>query len=209
MARRPVAPLEPGWVVVGGLPVYHRAFVHPSAEAVPIVHVHGFGISGTYLEPTAALLAAHHSCYVPDLPGMGRSLRPEQRLDLPGLSRAIVAYCDALGIDRAVFVGTSLGCCLPALAVPGDDALPHARAPSPLCAPTLVIAGRRDPLVRLERASIFEGLPDVHCIAVPGAHALNYSAPDLVAELVEAFLRGEPLATPTGVRSEVEVLAVG
>ena len=58
----------------------------PAADAM--VHVHGFGISGTYLEPTAALLASHYRTFVPDLPGMGRSIRPAGGLDLPGLAKA-------------------------------------------------------------------------------------------------------------------------
>ena len=75
-----------------------------------MVHVHGFGISGTYLEPTAALLADRYPTYVPDLPGMGRSMRPSRPLDLPGLAAALISYCDAVGVERATFVGNSLGC---------------------------------------------------------------------------------------------------
>ena len=85
MARAPLEPLQPGWVLVDGAPVYHRWYCPPDAKG-DLVHVHGFGISGTYLEPTAALLAARDRTFVPDLPGMGRSLRPPQPLDLPGLA---------------------------------------------------------------------------------------------------------------------------
>jgi pimeloyl-ACP methyl ester carboxylesterase len=77
-----------------------------------------------------------------------------------------------------------------------------------LDAPTLVIAGLRDPLVHLERVTVFSGLHDVTCVSVPGAHALNFSAPELVSELTEAFLDGAPLVTTTGVRSGVTVLDV-
>jgi pimeloyl-ACP methyl ester carboxylesterase len=110
MARQPRRPLEPGWVLVDGLPVYHRFSEAASAEAVPLVHVHGFAISGTYMEPTAALLATDHRTYVPDLPGMGRSLRPPQRPDLESLATALVHYLDVLGVERATFIGNSLGC---------------------------------------------------------------------------------------------------
>ena len=108
--RVPVPPLEPEWLIVDQLPLFHRVHVRDDHRGVPIVHVHGFGISGTYLEPTAAVLAAQHPTYVPDLPGMGRSLRPKHGLDLPGLARALVAYCDAVGVDKPVLVGNSLGC---------------------------------------------------------------------------------------------------
>jgi len=97
-------------LIVDGLPVYHRVDLDAGATAPAIVHVHGFGISGTYLEPTAALLAPRYRTFVPDLPGMGRSHRPTEPLDLPGLARAVVAYCDAAGVGQATFVGNSLGC---------------------------------------------------------------------------------------------------
>ena len=110
VTRRPVPPLVPGWVIVDGLPVFHRVCLDAGPGADSIVHVHGFGISGTYLEPTAARLAPRHNTFVPDLPGMGRSMRPERTLDLPGLARALASYCDAVGVERATFVGNSLGC---------------------------------------------------------------------------------------------------
>ena len=41
-------------------------------------------------------------------------------------------------------------------------------------------------------------LPHVDAVRVPGAHALNYSDPQLIAELIEAHIAGEPLVTQTG-----------
>ena len=57
---------------------------------------------------------------------------------------------------------------------PTLECLPH------LVMPTLVIAGDRDPLVRIDRVHVFAGLPHVHAVKVHGAHALNYSAPELI-----------------------------
>jgi hypothetical protein len=51
-------------------------------------------------------------------------------------------------------------------------------------------------------------LPHLDIVVVPGAHALNYSAPELIAELVEAHLAGQPLATPTGPRRVVKTVDV-
>ena len=110
MTRRPVPPLQPRWLIVDGLPMFHRVCLDAGPGADSLVHVHGFGISGTYLEPTAARLAPRHNTYVPDLPGMGRSMRPDHALDVPGLAKALVSYCDAVGVERATFVGNSLGC---------------------------------------------------------------------------------------------------
>ena len=90
--------------------MYQRSALEAPADAPTIVHVHGFGISGTYLERTAVLLAPSYRTYVPDLPGMGRSMRPTPTHDLPALARALIHYLDAIGVERATFVGNSLGC---------------------------------------------------------------------------------------------------
>ena len=67
--------------------MFHRSSLDSGDAADAMVHVHGFGISGTYLEPTAALLAPHYRTFVPDLPGMGRIIRPEGDSTYPGLRR--------------------------------------------------------------------------------------------------------------------------
>src|SRR4051794_34996961 len=252
MRRSTTPPLEPGWVLVDGRPVFHRTF-HPPRPTSPIVHVHGFGISGTYLEPTAALLARRHDTYVPDLPGMGRSIPPDAPLDLPGLARAVVSYCDVVGVERATFVGNSLGCpIIVELATTFPDRIERAVLVSPAGGPnnqplvralgqmavdglreplsmvpiavrdylrfgalqslslfksmtqyptlerlpnlsvrTLVIGGERDPLVNIDRAFVLSVLPHVDVVQVPGAHALNFSAPELIAELIDAHGQGE------------------
>jgi pimeloyl-ACP methyl ester carboxylesterase len=270
MKRRPVEPLRPGWVIVGDLPMYHRYALDAPPDAPVVVHVHGFGISGTYLERAAALLAPRHRTYVPDLPGMGRSMRPESSPDLPGLARAVIEYCDAIGIERATFVGNSLGCpIIIEIASAYPDRIERAVLVSPaggpnnqpmgrairqmmfdaprepvgllpiavgdylrfgllqgwglfkamiayptlerlrnLVVPTLVIAGQRDPLVDLERVHVFSGLPHVDVVAVTGAHALNFSHPELIAGLIDAFMEGRPLVAPPGSTESVVVLEV-
>lgn len=269
MTRLPVPPLEPQWVIVDGLPVFHRICLDAGPTADAIVHVHGFGISGTYLEPTAARLAPRHRTYVPDLPGMGRSIRPPQPLDLPGLARALMSYCDTVGVERATLVGNSLGCpIIVEVATAFPDRITHAVLVSPaggpnnqplarairqmavdglreprsmvpiavrdylrfgalrslslfkamtryptlerlrhMVMPTLVIAGDRDPLVRMDRVHVFSGLPHVQALKVHGAHALNYSSPELIASLIEAFVSGRPLST-SDVGGMVEVLEI-
>ena len=62
-----------------------------------------------------------------------------------------------------------------------------------LAVPTLVIAGARDPLVKMSRAFVLAALPHVTAVRVPGAHALNFSAPDLIAELIDAQIGARPL----------------
>jgi pimeloyl-ACP methyl ester carboxylesterase len=77
-----------------------------------------------------------------------------------------------------------------------------------LVVPTLVVAGVRDPLVRIANAPRLAVLPHVDAVRVPGAHALNYSDPQLIAELIEAHIAGEPLVTQTGRRSVVAAVSV-
>jgi hypothetical protein len=66
----------------------------------------------------------------------------------------------------------------------------------------------RDPLVRIANAPRLAVLPHVDAVSVPGAHALNYSDPQLIAELIKAHIDGEPLTTETGRRSVVQHVSV-
>ncbi|HSJ60797.1 MAG TPA: alpha/beta fold hydrolase [Jiangellaceae bacterium] len=79
-------------------------------RGLPIVHIHGFGISGAYLMPTARLLADRWVNVVPDLPGYGRSERRDHVLDIPALAEALIAVLDHLDFDQVVLVGNSMGC---------------------------------------------------------------------------------------------------
>jgi pimeloyl-ACP methyl ester carboxylesterase len=113
VSRLPVPPLEPQWVIVDGLPVFHRTYMDAGPTADAVVHVHGFAISGT-------------------------------------LFKAMTSYPTLERVRNLVM-------------------------------PTLVIAGDRDPLVRIDRAHVFAGLPNVQAVKVRGAYALNYSEPELIA----------------------------
>lgn len=105
--------LEPGWqhhvMMVDGRRVFIRSTIDRTDE-VPMVHVHGFGISGSYLMPTARLLADSARQVVPDLPGYGRSQRPPKPLTIPQLADSLVRILDAMGIERAILIGNSMGC---------------------------------------------------------------------------------------------------
>ena len=102
-----------GWcerrVRVGSRDLFYRVSTGPT-DAVPIVHLHGFGISGSYLMPTARLLARQAVNIVPDLPGYGRSHRRDHTLDIPELAEAVLGLLDALALDKVVLLGNSMGC---------------------------------------------------------------------------------------------------
>jgi len=81
----------------------------PESAELPVVLVHGSPGSGEVLEKLANLLAPQFRVIVPDLPGFGASTR-----DLPDYSfRAhgeyLIELLDALHVDRAQFVGFSMG----------------------------------------------------------------------------------------------------
>jgi pimeloyl-ACP methyl ester carboxylesterase len=102
----------PGWreqyVTVHG----RRVFVRLGPEApgtTPLVHVHGFAVSGTYLMPTAAALAHRATSIVPDLPGYGHSKGWGHVLGISSLAWALLETLDALGLPRATLIGNSMG----------------------------------------------------------------------------------------------------
>ena len=78
-----------------------------------------------------------------------------------------------------------------------------------LTAPTLVIAGNRDPLVDVGRAHVFEDLPHVDAVRVSGAHALNFSRPQLIAHLIQSHMDGAPLVAPPGSSDTVDPVEIG
>jgi pimeloyl-ACP methyl ester carboxylesterase len=110
---RDVRTMPGGWteerLQVAGRTVFYRRGEGPE-DAVPIVHVHGFGISGSYLMPTAERLTGHAVNIVPDLPGYGRSQRRARTLGIPALAESLMAVVDALGFEKVVLVGNSMGC---------------------------------------------------------------------------------------------------
>lgn len=86
----------------------HRAPVGVP-DAPPMVHIHGFAISGSVLLPTAKILSQRFDTYVPDLPGHGRSAGPATPLDFIGFADSVVRFLDAVGLERASLVGNSMG----------------------------------------------------------------------------------------------------
>ena len=253
----PMPPLVGRWTTVAGLRVFSRVAETSETSATPIVHVHGFAISGRYLEPTAARLASHYPTYVPDLPGHGYSEKPRRPLGIPEQAEALAGYLDAVGVPRAVVLGNSTGCLVAAefahrypdriecaiLVSPAGGrhnrplgrglvqlARDGLREPPSLAriavpdyvrfglvnsvqafrrmtryptserlmhvpVPFLAVIGTRDPLIsssQMER--IFRSPADIDLVRhIDAAHAINFSHPESLARLVDAYLRGQPL----------------
>jgi pimeloyl-ACP methyl ester carboxylesterase len=109
LAGAPHSALAEHWTTVAGVKVFYRESRKPVAGPV-MMHVHGFGLSGRYLLPTAELLAEEFHTLVPDLPGFGRSGGANYRLDVPDLAHAAAAFLDDRNIASATLVGNSMGC---------------------------------------------------------------------------------------------------
>lgn len=97
-------------VQVDGRDVFVRVSEPPVPDATPIVHVHGFGISGASLLPTAERLTTIATNVVPDLPGHGRSARWDHVMGIPALAESVVELLGILEMERVVLVGNSMGC---------------------------------------------------------------------------------------------------
>lgn len=75
-----------------------------------VLLLHGFLGRGADWDPVALRLARHLRLLAPDLPGHGRALGlPDGAYTMDGAADALVATLDAAGIDRAAFVGYSMG----------------------------------------------------------------------------------------------------
>ncbi|WP_426622954.1 alpha/beta fold hydrolase [Leifsonia sp. McL0607] len=109
LPRRPASSLAEHWTRIDGVDVFYREAPGPP-DAPVMMHVHGFGLSGRYLLPTAERLVDTFHTFVPDLPGFGRSGGSPRGLDVPDLAHAAVRFLDDRGVERATLVGNSMGC---------------------------------------------------------------------------------------------------
>jgi pimeloyl-ACP methyl ester carboxylesterase len=107
--RRPASSLAEKWTTIDDIDVFYRESPEPP-DAPVMVHLHGFGLSGRYLLPTAALLSDDFHTFVPDLPGFGRSGKAPDQLDVPDLAHAAARFLDDRGVESATLVGNSMGC---------------------------------------------------------------------------------------------------
>jgi pimeloyl-ACP methyl ester carboxylesterase len=96
---------------IGGLTMHARVSVDPAPrDRLPVILVHGLGMSSRYMIPLAKHLAPHVRVYAPDLPGFGSSDKPHDVLTVRELANALADWMRAIGVERASLVGNSLGC---------------------------------------------------------------------------------------------------
>jgi 2-hydroxy-6-oxonona-2,4-dienedioate hydrolase len=96
---------------VNGLRMHSLVSIEPVPSTAPVVVlVHGSGLSGRYMIPTARELTADFRVYVPDFPGFGDSDKPEKMPDVPSLADWLTAWIRAIGLEHPSLLGNSFGC---------------------------------------------------------------------------------------------------
>src|ERR687897_25764 len=220
-------------VRVGGGQLFYRRATGP-ADAVPILHLHGFAISGAYLMPTARRLVRHGVNIVPDLPGYGRSRRRGGPLDNSDPSDAVVSPAGGIHnqpLPRALVQlfqdGMRESPRMARVAVPDYvrfgplsalrlfhqlTLFPSLERLVHTPVPALAVLGSRDPLmpgpprvVEVARMS-----PEhVSVVVIHGAaHAINFSHPGELANVISAWLEGHEIIDDPDEPGEARVFPV-
>jgi pimeloyl-ACP methyl ester carboxylesterase len=155
------------------------AFTLDAGAGPPVVLLHGLGATNASMLPTLVDLARDHRVVAPDLPGFGDSGKPPVDYAPAFFARWLTAYLDALGIERAVLVGNSMG---GRIAIETALVAPERVASLVLFAPSLAFKRFREatPLVRLLSAQL-------------GALPLVVPRPIVMASLRMMFARPERL----------------
>lgn len=87
-----------------------RIAISEAGSGPAVVMIHGLGATKVSFLPTLAALASHRRAIAVDLPGFGDSDKPIQApYNPPYFAQAMTALLDSLELDRADFVGNSMG----------------------------------------------------------------------------------------------------
>jgi len=78
-------------------------------DGVPVVLIHGLGATSASFLPTFWDLAKDYRVFAVDLPGFGESDKPLRPLHPAYFARWMQDFLDAVGVQRAHFVGNSMG----------------------------------------------------------------------------------------------------
>jgi pimeloyl-ACP methyl ester carboxylesterase len=76
---------------------------------LPVLFLHGLGGNWTAWLENLHPVARSRRVVAVDLPGFGRSRPSSDGISIPGYARTIERFCDAVGLERFIVVGSSLG----------------------------------------------------------------------------------------------------
>jgi pimeloyl-ACP methyl ester carboxylesterase len=167
-----------------------RMAVEIAGEGEPVVLLHGLGGTSNTWTPQMGLLERHRAIR-PDLPGSGRSPLPAA-LSIESMAETVVRMLVALGVERAVLCGHSMGsivCQQVALMEPR-----RVRALA-LCGPLLAPPdqAREGLRARAKRARSegMDGIADAIVQAATSSHT-KQNNPAAIAFVRESLLRQPP-----------------
>ncbi len=89
----------------GGVNIYYETY----GKGAPIVFLHPFSTSGYIWTFQTLSFARTNQCVVIDERGHGRSDKPQKGYAMKEMAADVVAVLDTLKINKAVFVGNSIG----------------------------------------------------------------------------------------------------
>ena len=82
-----------------------------AAEGKPsILLIHGIGVAGDYFLPFAELLAPDYDVRIIDMPGYGKTPRPDHALPPVELADVAAQYLMISGLKSVTVIGQSMGC---------------------------------------------------------------------------------------------------
>lgn len=93
--------------LVAGIPI--RWAEAGEGDAPPFLLLHGLGSDHAKWLDAMPHLAAHRRAIALDLPGFGRSGAPDASYAPSWVAGGVRAFCDAIGVERAIVVGNSFG----------------------------------------------------------------------------------------------------
>jgi pimeloyl-ACP methyl ester carboxylesterase len=86
-----------------------NTFLLEAGEGTPVILLHGLGATNASMLTTMWDLGRDHRVIAPDLPGFGDSGKPIRSYDAKFFAEWATALLDELDIERAHFIGNSLG----------------------------------------------------------------------------------------------------
>ncbi|MGV3487680.1 MAG: alpha/beta fold hydrolase [Tuberibacillus sp.] len=98
-------------IVVNGVSIYYEHHGQPLNSKFPvIIMIHGYLSSCFSFRYLIPLLKDHYTIYTLDLPGFGRSEKSKTFIySLNNYGKLIVAFMDALKLEKPVLIGHSMG----------------------------------------------------------------------------------------------------
>src|SRR5438094_854255 len=157
----------------------HDVGYRMAGEGPAIVLVHGLAGSSTTWREVMPALAKRHLVIAPDLLGHGESAKPRGDYSLGAHASGIRDLLVALGVERATFVGHSLG---------GGVAMQLAYQFPKRCERLVGCDGDR--IIPVAHAyATHDAIPGSHLAVIPRAgHFLPFEAPGPFLDALNAFL---------------------